>query len=321
MNQNRNKADAVVGATAHPGPVALVDALNNTFGRHSGKRASHAKGFCAVGTFIPDLHAAQFADSELFKAKSAEALVRFSVGGGNPAISDKSRTVRGMALRIASRGESWDLLMVSEPVFFAATPESFVSFLEARIPDPITKKPNPDKIAAHNDRFPDGKLQPSLLASHPAPRSYAQTPYFANHAFLFKGALNQVQAARIILEPVLGATNLTEEEEASFPENFLEKELVAQLEKGTVKFEMLAQLPSPTDSLVDPSQQWVGLQNVKLGTLHINYVSTEDECDRLMFSPTNLPAAIAPSADPVLAARAAAYDVSFARRKAKGPQG
>lgn len=137
---------------------------------------------------------------------------------------------------------------------------------------------------------------------------------------MFKGASGQVQAARIIVEPVLGAINLTEEEEASFPDNFLEDELVAQLEKAPVKFQVLAQLPAEVDSLVDPSQQWVGAQNVKLGTLHIDYVSTEDECDRLMFSPTNLPAAIAPSADPVLAARAAAYDVSFARRKATGTQ-
>lgn len=310
-----NNLPNAIEAESTPSAVAMVDALNNTFGKHAGKRASHAKGFCAAGTFTPDVGASRFANSELFKADTAAAVVRFSVGGGNPGVSDKSRTVRGMGLKLTAGGEHWDLVLVSEPVFFAATPESFVSFLEARVADPVTKKPNPANVAAHNEKFPDGKLQPALLASHGAPSSYAHTPYFSNNAFVFHNADGEQVTARLVVEPVQGTKYLTEEEEANFPDNFLEAELSARLEVEEVKFVIHALLPAPGDSLTDPSQQWRGEEKITLGTLRVNGMAPVEACDNLVFSPFNLPASITPSADPILASRDKPYGISFERRQ------
>lgn len=310
-----NNLSNAVESESTPGAVAMVDALNNTFGKHAGKRASHAKGFCAAGTFTPDVGAARFANSELFKTDTAAAVVRFSVGGGNPGVSDKSRTVRGMGLKLRGGGEHWDLVLVSEPVFFAATPQSFVSFLEARVADPVTKKPNPANVAAHNEKFPDGKLQPALLASHGAPSSYAQTPYFSNNAFVFHNADGEQVTARLVVEPVQGTKYLTEDEEASFPDNFLEAELSARLKVDEVRFVIYAQLPAPGDSLTDPSQLWRGEEKITLGTLLVDKVAPLDTCDNLVFSPFNLPASITPSADPILASRDKPYGISFERRQ------
>src|SRR5476649_497121 len=152
-------------------PVAQVDALNGVFGKHEGARGSHAKGFCAKGDFTPAAKLAPFVSSPMFAQKKLDTILRFSIGGGNPAAPDKSRSVRGLAIRMAGGGENYDLVLISEPVFFAATPASFVSFLQARVADPVTKKPDPAKIAAHNAMYPEGKNQPALLASHPAPYS------------------------------------------------------------------------------------------------------------------------------------------------------
>jgi catalase len=311
MNTLLNSA----GTESTPSPEAMVDALNNTFGKHAGKRASHAKGFCATGTLTSDVGAARFANSEFFKADTAAAVVRFSVGGGNPGVSDKSRTVRGMGLKMTAGGEHWDLVVVSEPVFFAATPESFVSFLEARVVDPVTKKPNPANVAAHNEKFPDGKLQPALLASHSAPSSYAHTPYFSNNAFVFHNADGEKVTARLIVEPVQGTKYLTEEEEANFPDNFLEAELSARLKVEEVKFVISALLPAPGDSLTDPSQQWHGEEKIVLGTLRVDGMAPVEACDNLVFSPFNLPASITPSSDPILASRDKPYGISFERRQ------
>lgn len=150
MNNTLAAAVLAIGAAGAPlaqaqdtSPTGLVDALNGTFGSHAGMRASHAKGFCAVGQFQPAKSARDFADGPLFGQQSVPANVRFSVGGGNPKASDKSRSVRGLSMRVASGGETWDLLLISEPAFFAATPESFVSFLQARVHDPATGKPDP----------------------------------------------------------------------------------------------------------------------------------------------------------------------------------
>lgn len=299
-----------------PGPAAMVDALNNTFGRHPGKRASHAKGFCTSGHFVPDPDAPRFAASGLFGVESASAVVRFSVGGGNPGVSDKSRSVRGMGVRITAASESWDLVLVSEPVFFAATPASFVSFLAARVADPATGKPDPARIAAHNAQYPDGKNQPALLASHAAPSSYARTPYFSNNAFVFRNDGGARITARIVVEPLLGTRYLNEEEEATVADNFLEDELRCRLQADPVAFDISALLPAPGDSLIDPSQQWQGTEKRKLGTLYVSDMAAPEACDGLVFSPVNLPAAMSAGDDPILASRHAAYGVSLLRRTA-----
>lgn len=147
---------------ANPNPVELVDGLNHVFGKHDGKRASHAKGFCAQGEFVSDRQARQFVDGALFSEARVPAVLRFSVGGGNPSLSDKSRSVRGLSLRIGGKTDTYDLLLISESAFFAATPASFLSFLEARVADPATQKPDPEKIANATDDVRDSSLMTSL---------------------------------------------------------------------------------------------------------------------------------------------------------------
>lgn len=302
---------------AAPGPAEQVDALNALFGRHAGARASHAKGFCATATFMPSKQAAAFVRAPLFAEAEVPAVVRWSVGGGNPAISDKSRSVRGLAVRLQGKSDNYDLVMISEPVFFAATPESFVSFLQARVPDPVTKKPDPAKIQAHNERFPDGMRQPALLAAHPAPLSYATTPYFANHAFRFVDPRGHGTWARVSMEPVAGTHYLSSEQEASLPDSFLEAEMKARLKMQAVEFVFHAQPAAPGDSLTDSSQAWSaqGPARVELGRLRITALADTSTCDPVMFVPTVLPAGIEPSADPILQTRAAAYAVSLQRRR------
>lgn len=294
-------------------PAALVDALNGTFGKHAGKRASHAKGFCARGDFTPAPRVARFVNSPLFAQARVDAAIRFSIGGGNPGVSDKSRSVRGLSMRLTGGNETYDLLLISEPVFFAATPASFVSFLEARVPDPATRKPDPAKVAAHNAKYPDGKHQPALLAAHAAPASYAATPYFSTNAFVFEGMGGVQQHARIVVEPADGTRYLTEEEEKTMPDNFLEAELTQRLARRPVEFTLYAQLPAAGDSLIDSSQQWQGRGRVALGTLRVTALDGQS-CDGVVFMPVTLPAGITPSADPILAARAPAYAISLGRR-------
>lgn len=310
-------ASSQAQTAAPPGPEQLVNALNGTFGAHAGKRASHAKGFCAVGEFVPAKAASDFANSALFKQKNVPAVVRFSVGGGNPAASDKSRSVRGMSMRLNGGGENYDLLLVSEPVFFAATPESFVAFLEARKPDPATGKPDPARVAAYNAKFPDGTRQPAMLAAHAAPASYATTPYFSNNAFQFQGRKGGKVAARIMFEPHVATQYLDADSEKSLPDLFLQDELTQRLGRGTVGYTMFAQLPAADDPLTDPSVLWKGENKVELGRLYIRSVAQPEKCDDMVYMPVALPASITPTDDPILLSRAAAYAVSKSRRSQK----
>ncbi|WP_394777897.1 catalase family peroxidase [Undibacterium sp.] len=316
LNANASAAGVDEGrsAGAAPGPVQLIDALNGVFGKHAGARASHAKGFCARGEFTPNKDIARFVGSKLFSQGTIAASLRFSIGGGNPGISDKSRTVRGLSVRLQDEFETYDLVLISEPAFFAATPESFVSFLQARVADPATKKPDPEKIAAHNLRFPEGKIQPGLLASHAAPASYASTAYFSNNAFGFRDKADTLRWARILVEPAAGVHYLSEEQEKNMPDLFLEEELKARIAEMPVEFTLYAQLPAVGDSLNDPSQVWQGNERVALGTLRVKSIVPQDACDTKVFLPLQLPQGIEASDDPILRARAAAYAVSLKRR-------
>lgn len=305
---------AAWSSPTEPTPDELIDALNGVFGRHAGMRASHAHGFCAAGEFRPSPQLRQLSRAKLFKATSVPALIRLSIGGGNPKLSDKSRSVRGLAARLQGAGELYDLVMISEPVFFASTPEAFVSFLKARVPDPSTGKPDPERIKAHDRRFPSGRNQPGLLASHAAPASYATTPYFSNHAFRFISSGGQTSEARLLLQPAAGTAYLDSASEAQLPDRFLQAELQERLSRAPVVFTLLAQAPAPSDSLTDPSVPWAGAGTTPLGLLQITSLSPPEACDKTMFVPTVLPDGVEPSDDTLLRARAAAYGVSLVRR-------
>ena len=299
---------------AEPTETELVDALNQLFGKHAGARASHAKGFCAKGAFVPSPEARTLARSNLFAAGSVPATVRFSIGGGNPAAPDKSRSVRGIAVRLADKSETHDLVLISEPVFFAATPASFLSFLKARVPNPETKKPDAARIEEHNQKFPEGKAQPAMLAGHAAPFSYATTPYFSNHAFKFTNAAGASKWARVELQPAAGTRHLTADEEKSLPDAFLEDEFKARVAGKPVEFGVFAHLQGPNDSLINPAEAWSkDSPRVRLGTLSIDRHDGQ-ACDAEVYVPTNLASGIEASDDPVLKVRAAAYAISKGRR-------
>ena len=294
--------------------VDTVDALNALFGKHAGARASHAKGFCAKGDFTPSPQARSISKAGLLAAKSVPATMRFSIGGGNPGAPDKSKSVRGMAIRLGEGNELYDLVLISEPVFFASTPASFVSFLQARMPDPASKKPDPAKIEAHNQHYPEGRLQPSLVAGHAAPFSYATTPYFSNHAFRFVAGNGHATWARVELRPVAGTRYLTAEEEKSLPDVLLEDEFKSRLGHAPVEFEILLQPNGAHDSLTDSAALWNSDKpKLSLGKLTVHQLSGS-ACDQEVFVPTNLPHGIEASDDPILKIRAAAYAVSNGRR-------
>lgn len=306
---------APLAAQQLPAPTSeqLVGALDGVFGIQPGKRASHGGGFCAAGSFTPAASAAELVDAPLLRRGALPAVLRFSVGGPHDA-SDKFRSDRGMAVRLQGGGETYDLVLESVPVFFAATPASFISFLAARVPDPATREPDPRKIAAHEAAHPDGKLQPALLAGHAAPASVATAAFYSTHAFVFTDGAGRRQAARLVAEPAAGVVYLTKEEEKTLPDRFLRAELEQRLARAPVAYTLYAQLPAPGDPLDDPSRLWHGERKVALGRLSVTAPAADAACDPLVFIPLRLPKGIAPTDDPVLKARAEPYALSRARR-------
>ena len=301
-----------------PLPVAQVDALEGLFGKHAGARRSGAKGVCASGYFVGNTVGRTETPSAIFSGEKVPAVLRFSVGGGNPKASDKGRSVRGLAVDLkAANGEAWQSANISAPVFFVAKPEQFATFLQARTPDPATGKPDPAKLKAFNDANPETLRQAAWLARNPVPASYGSTNYWSTNAFHLVNTKGERKTVRWQFEPVQGTMGLSEEQLKSFSDDYLVDELRRRVGATPLVFDLKFQVAEAGDPLLDPTAAWPDSRRLlPVGQLVIDRVepAAGGACERMTYNPLVLPKGIEASADPVLLARAAPYALSLGRR-------
>lgn len=299
--------------------VNLVDGLEGVFGTHAGARRSGARGVCAAGTFIGSKEGAAISKASAFSGKEIPVTLRFSVGGGNPNAPENGKTVRGLAAQFdLPKGEQWLMANISAPFFSAATPDAFLAFLEARKPDPATKKPDPAKIAAAAAKYPDFKPQMEWLAKTGVPASYAAVNYWSANAFKFTNAAGKTQFAKWMFVPVTGQEFIPEAKVADHSKVFLADELKGRVSQIPVEFDFVLQLAQAGDVTDNATVAWPDdRKKVVAGRLKVTSVTGKDACDGINFNPLVLPTGIEGSEDPLLAARAGTYAVSQARRLAK----
>lgn len=315
---------AAPSAQAQVDPNRFLDAFESTFGKYDGYRRSGAKGVCATGEFTGSAEARALSTSTAFSGKPVPVIARFSVGGANPNAPDNTKTQRNLALQFdLPGGETWQMGNISAPVFGAATPEQFLGRIESLKPDPATKMPDGAKVKAYADAHPEVLLQGKYFASQPVPASFATINYWGVHAFAFVDARGNKTWGKWVFEPVGGTKGLTDEEAKAKGATFLFEDLRQRAQAGTVAFDFVLQVAQPGDKLdsaVTPLPD--DRRKVNLGRLRITSVSPDatGACLAITYNPMVLPKGIEPSADPMLAARAAPYAVGLGRRLTEGPK-
>lgn len=303
-------------------PNRTLDAFEATFGKFDGYRRSGAKGVCAVGEFTGSAEGRALSTASAFSGQPVPVIVRFSVGGANPKAPDNAKSQRNLALQFnLPGGETWQMGNISAPVFGAATPEQFLGRIESLRPDPATKAPDPAKVKAFADANPEVLVQGRWFASQPVPASFAAVNYWGVHGFGFVNAQGQRQWGKWVFEPAGGTQGLSDDEAKAKGPNFLADELRARVLAQPVVFNFNLQLAQPGDRLdhaVTPLPD--DRRKVTLGQLRILGVSPDatGPCLSITFNPMVLPKGVEPSADPMLAARAAPYAVGLGRRLAEG---
>lgn len=311
-------------AWAQVDPTRFVDAFERAGGKFEGFRRSGAKGVCAMAEFVGSAEGRALSTSSAFNGKPVPVVARFSIGGGNPKAPDNARSQRNLALQFnLPGGEVWQMGNISAPVFGAATPEQFIGRLESLAPDPETKKPNPVKIKAYADANPEVLLQGKYFASQPVPASYAGVNYWGVHAFGFVNAKGQKQWGKWVFQPVGGVQSLSDDEAKAKGPDFLFDELRQRVATGGAgaAYDFVLELAEPGDKLdsaVTPLPE--GRKKVTLGRLTVKSVAADASgpCVSITYNPMTLPKGVLPSADPMLAARAAPYAVSLGRRLSEG---
>jgi catalase len=299
-----------------PSGDEFVTALNGMVGgAKPGFRASHAKGICAKANFVATPEAKQLSKAVVFSGSRIPATVRFSVGGGNPKVSDKARNARGMAIVYdLGNGEELKQGFISSPMFFAKTPAQALGFMKSRALDPATGKTNPDVIKAFADANPETKRQGEYFAKAPIPASFTTVGYWGVNTFIFVNDKGVRQPARWVIVPQDGIKGLTEEQIKNGPDVFLADELRTRLASGAARFDFYLQLPEAGDDLLDPSLPWPETRKrVKVGVLSLTSADAPTmmgSCVDEVHVPLALPDGIEPSDDAILLARAASYAVS-----------
>jgi catalase len=311
------------GAQAQPGSSgdadvgAIVDALFAVGGNHKGVRASGAKGVCVKGAFTPSAEAPSLSKAPHF-AKEVPMTARFSMGGGNPSISDKTKpTTRGFALDFEDPSGTMTFYFVSAPVFSTKTPRQLLDFVTVRLPG-ADGKTDPERIRAFAAANPETTRQAAWLNARPVPASFAGVDYWGVHAYTLTNGQGQARIAKLKAVAGAGQLGLSEDELKAKPDNFYADELKERLGKGPVTFDFVAILGEPGDPTGDATALWPeeNRRTVRLGTIAITALEANAVCDEKTTDPViNLPEGVAgPANDPLFEIRSPAYAISRSRR-------
>jgi catalase len=299
----------------------IVDALNAVNGGpHPGFRAVHAKGTICEGAFTPTPEAKGLSRAAHLQGEPVEATIRFSNASGHPRARDADPIAgRGLAVKFhLPDGETTDIVSVPLVVFFARTPEDFLEMTRARIPDPETGQPDPEKLGAYLAEHPEAgvALQRGLPKLAPT-TSFATSDYRALHAFGLVDADGGTHWGRYTWEPEEGPEYLDEAQQQAADRDYLQAEIRERLADGIARFTLEFKLANEGDPLDDPTAEWEGDHDVvELGELEVlRIVEDAESADNpIVFDPMRLTDGIEPSEDQILAARPKAYSVSIERR-------
>jgi catalase len=307
------------GSTA-PGTVIvqLVEAMRALAGLHPGFRPVHAKGIVCSGTFRSAPDALRVSRAPHLQGQPVPTVMRFSNASGNPDVHDGLANTRALAVKFQlPDGKNADILANSIEGFPVRTPEEFLAFLRAQLPDPVTGRPVPDAVPRFLGSHPAARAFVERLMQKPVPASYGQASYHAEHAFLFTAVDSTSRFGRYRWVPDAGEAYLSPNDASTRSANFLREELESRLRNGPVVFRLLLQLAAESDPTDDVTVLWPADRSlVELGRLQVTGISQTGAADerRLVFDPTNLTDGIDLSADRILLARSAAYSISYDHR-------
>src|SRR5262249_15164642 len=158
--------------------------------------------------------------------------------------------------------------------FLVKTPESFAEFLVASSPDPATGKQDPGAMPAFLAKHPETAAALQMLAKHPFSSGFADSPYYALHAFHFINAKGESTPVRwsVVPDQTFDASNV-----ATTDKNYLFDALIAQVHAKPVRWRLILTVGQPGDSTVDPTLPWPpDRRQIDAGTLSIDTIESED---------------------------------------------
>jgi catalase len=296
----------------------IVETMRALAGSHPGFRPVHAKGIVCSGTFRGAPRARDVSRALHLQGQAVPTVIRFANANGNPDVHDGVANVRSLAVKFQLPDDKKaDIVANSVEGFPVRTPEEFLAFLRAQLPDRVTGQPAPDAVPRFLGNHPAARAFIERLMQKPVPASYGQASYHAEHAFRFNAADGTSRFGRYHWVPEANEAYLSSDDASARNANFLREELESRLRTAPVVFRLTLQLAAEKDPTNDVTALWPADRPlVELGRLEVTSISATSAADerRLVFDPANLTDGIDLSADPILLARSSAYSISYDRR-------
>ncbi|SJZ85833.1 catalase [Enhydrobacter aerosaccus] len=294
----------------------MIDAFEADNGVHPGFRRNHAKGVCVDGTFDSNGAGARVSKAQVFQPGRVPVFGRFALSGGVPMVADAPTIVRSLALNFSlPDGEAWRTAMINIPVFPLKDPRAFYEQLVASRPDPKTGHPDPQALAAFVAHHPETAQAMAIIHARGFSSAFANATYNALNAFLFTSAAGVATPVRWSAEPV--DAFVPAPTAADGDQNYLFESLIARVQEAPAQWHLILTIGQPGDPTDDATLPWpADRERIDAGTLSVTHITAESDgnCRDVNFDPLVLPDGIAPSDDPLLSARSAAYSTSFTRR-------
>jgi len=290
-------------------------------GKHPGFRRNHAKGLCVTGWFDAAAEAAPLSRAAIFHLQRVPIVGRFALAGGMPFAADQAGTVRSMALRFLPIGaQEWRTGMNDIPVFPVNSNEGFYEQLRASAPDPATGKPDLEAMKDFLARHPETVRAMQLIKARSISSGFADDTYNSLDAFYLtnsSGVSVPVRWSAVAVQPFVADDAGAH---AGAEKNYLFNDLLKQLESHALKWRLVFTIGEAGDSTQDATLAWPEeRRRVVAGIVTIARAVSEENgaCTDINYDPMVLPDGIAPSDDPLLAARSSVYARSFTLRSAE----
>lgn len=207
--------------------------------------------------------------------------------------------------------------MNSSPMFPVGTPQAFYDQLVAFRLDPKTSRRSAAKMNAFLENHPETRAFRDWLRNHSASSTFYNASYFSINAFRFIDKDGTSRYVRWSVVPE--ATYAPAASAAARDPDFLSHDLSERLRTGPVRWHLMLTPAGAGDPVNDATRVWPKereAHRVDAGVIVISGSESQIDgtCRDINFDPLVLPDGIAPSDDPLLAARSSAYADSFNRR-------
>src|SRR5216684_6256462 len=226
----------------------IVETMRALAGPHPGFRPVHAKGIVCSGTFRGAPQARDVSRAAHLQGRAVPTVIRFANANGNPDVHDGLANLRSLAVKFQlPDGKNADILANSVEGFPVRTPEEFLAFLQAQLPDPVTGQPAPDAVPRFLGNHPSARAFVERLTQKAVPASYGGASYHAEHAFRFTAADGTSRFGRYHWLPEVGEAYLSPDDASTRNANFLREELESRLRTAPVRFRLVLQLAAERD--------------------------------------------------------------------------